>query len=354
MKIAMILSVVFAVFAHGVTVAGTGEDDTQNDELFFGALPATFSGTLPCADCPGIDYHLNLLPERAFFLRMNYRDRPGGPYDDMGRWLISSDEEHLMLQGGRDAPLWFSIESSEALRLLSSAGERIESSLNYSLRRQSAFSAFEPVMNLRGMYRYFADAGRFTECLTGLDMPVAAEAENRALEAAYSAASSNPGEASLVLVEGRVAQRMPMEGPGPVTMLVPLEFLGIWPGESCGPPLENERLADTRWRLTRLGDEAVFRSKTQQEQQLVFLQDNRIAGSDGCNRLAGNYSLAGSQLEIGPLAMTRMACPLGMQQAEVFRQALQAATDYRIIGRHLEMMGEDNDLLLRFEAASDP
>ena len=29
-------------------------------------LPATFKGTLPCADCAGIDYQLNLNPDHTF------------------------------------------------------------------------------------------------------------------------------------------------------------------------------------------------------------------------------------------------------------------------------------------------
>src|SRR5262245_27146713 len=34
-----------------------------------GTLPASFIGELPCADCPGIRYHVNLFPDRVFFLR---------------------------------------------------------------------------------------------------------------------------------------------------------------------------------------------------------------------------------------------------------------------------------------------
>jgi hypothetical protein len=37
-----------------------------------GTLPATFAGDLPCADCPGIRYQLELFPRQAFFLRMAY------------------------------------------------------------------------------------------------------------------------------------------------------------------------------------------------------------------------------------------------------------------------------------------
>ena len=37
--------------------------------------PATFTGNLPCADCPGIRYHLNLFADHVFFLRMTYQEQ---------------------------------------------------------------------------------------------------------------------------------------------------------------------------------------------------------------------------------------------------------------------------------------
>jgi len=39
-----------------------------------GAIPATFTGVLPCADCEAIDYHLDLFADRSFYLRTTYRD----------------------------------------------------------------------------------------------------------------------------------------------------------------------------------------------------------------------------------------------------------------------------------------
>ncbi|MGD8511510.1 MAG: YbaY family lipoprotein, partial [Gammaproteobacteria bacterium] len=35
-------------------------------------LPATFRGTLPCADCPGVSHHLDLWPDRVFHLRREW------------------------------------------------------------------------------------------------------------------------------------------------------------------------------------------------------------------------------------------------------------------------------------------
>jgi copper homeostasis protein (lipoprotein) len=52
------------------------------------------------------------------------------------------------------------------LRLRSPTGEEIESELAYALTRADAFAPIEPELELRGMYRYMADAAVFRECLT--------------------------------------------------------------------------------------------------------------------------------------------------------------------------------------------
>jgi copper homeostasis protein (lipoprotein) len=315
-----------------------------------GELPATFRGTLPCADCPGVDYHLDLLSDGVYFLRQTYRDRQGGPFDDIGRHLLSSDHDQLTLYGGREAPLRFAISAPDTLRLLDTDGGFIASELNYNLSRQPEQQPLEPRLLLRGMYTYLDDARRFQECLTGLDMPVATEADNRALEEAYLAAREQPGEALLASLEGRIAQRMPMEGPGPVPTLVPERFIGVWPEQSCPPPIELADFHTTYWRLSFLESEAVLPVPDQREPHLVFQEEDRLAGSDGCNRIVGDYQLDGASIELSRLATTRMACAEGMEQASRFLQALEKVNQYRIIGRHLEMLDASGSLRLRFEA----
>ncbi|MFO8005687.1 YbaY family lipoprotein [Thioalkalivibrio sp.] len=317
-----------------------------------GELPATFKGTLPCADCPGIDYHLNLLDEGVYFLRQNYQDREGGPFDDIGRYLLSSDRDQLTLYGGREAPLRLAISGPDTLRLLDRDGGHIESELNYDLSRQPALQPLEPRLLLGGMYRYLADAGRFQECLTGLNMPVATEADHRALEKAYLAARERPGEALLVSLEGQIAQRMPMEGPGPVATLVPERFIGVWPEQGCPPPIKLADLKNTYWRLSLLDSEGVQRAPDQREPHLVFHEEDRLAGSDGCNRIVGAYALEDASIELSMLATTRMACLEGMAQARRFLETLEEVSQYRIIGRHLEMLDESGNLRLRFEAVA--
>ena len=210
-----------------------------------GALPASFIGELPCADCPGIRYHVNLFPDRVFFLRTTYIGRADNAnFDDIGSWVVSSDRNTLILKGEREAPEIFAIKDRETLRKLDVEGREIESLLNYDLRRTKNIEPLEPRLAMRGMYRYFADAGLFTECLTRRKWPVAQEKDNAALESAYAKARLTTGEELLVNLEGQVAMRPKMEGQGAQLTLVVERFIGIWPGETCGArfssaPLEN-------------------------------------------------------------------------------------------------------------------
>ena len=314
------------------------------------ALPASFTGTLPCADCEGIDYRLDLFADRSFFLRTTYRGRTPGGFDDIGSFDWSSDGRALIAQGGREAPLRFAIVSADELRLLDLAGQPIDSKLDYSLRRAAGLPPLEPSLTLRGMYRYMADAAIFEECSTGRRLPVATEADNVALERGYLAARAEPGAPVMALVEGRIAQRMPMEGPGPVPTLVPERFLRMAPGESCPPRFATAPLEGTAWQLVSLGGEAVTVGEGRPRPGLTLLaEDGRAAGSDGCNRFMGSYTVEGEKLSFGQLASTMMACADGMDAAQRYTAALGATARYRTLGVHLELYDGAGTLLARFE-----
>ncbi|MDP5070113.1 MAG: copper resistance protein NlpE, partial [Congregibacter sp.] len=109
------------------------------------AEPTSFEGTLPCADCPGINWHLDLWPDGRFHLRRIYLDRGNGEHDsqntdrddgrddDMGRWRINPADDSLLLFGGREAPLRIAVIGDATLRLLDRQGRTIDSQLPYEL-----------------------------------------------------------------------------------------------------------------------------------------------------------------------------------------------------------------------------
>lgn len=104
-------------------------------------LPATFVGTLPCADCPGISYQVNLLVDHTFVSRMTYEERPAR-FDDHGSWRLADGGRTLVLQGERGAPVKFAIRDDGTLRMLDSAGREIASPTQsmYALARAPAFA----------------------------------------------------------------------------------------------------------------------------------------------------------------------------------------------------------------------
>lgn len=105
---------------------------------FLTDLPAAFVGDLPCADCEGIRYRLELFPDGRFYLRATYLGRGPEAYDDdSGRWEVSPDERTLSLEGDGDKPLRFAIQDAERLTKLDIDGAPIESDLNYDLVRRS-------------------------------------------------------------------------------------------------------------------------------------------------------------------------------------------------------------------------
>ena len=212
-----------------------------------GELPASFRGVLPCADCPGIRYDLNLFPDRSFFLRMTYLERPAvKPLDDIGRWALSGDGSTLTLTGGSGSPERFAVKGAGVLRKVDLQGREIDSQLNFDLRRTAAFERIEPRLAMRGMFRYMADAARFTECQTGQNWPVAMEGEYRTVEAAYLKTRRQPGDELLVSLDGQVAMRPNADSGQPVPTLVVERFIGIWFGKTCGSASATAQLQTSR------------------------------------------------------------------------------------------------------------
>ncbi len=323
-----------------------------------GTLPANFGGVLPCADCQGIRQSLDLFADGAFHWRSTYLGKPPTETpDDVGRWLFASDGRTLLLFGGREAPVRFDLRDDGALRLLDLEGRPIQSSFNYELRRApGAFAPFEARATLRGAYVYMADAANFTDCATGQRLPVAIEADSIALERAYTSAKQPPATPRLALVEGRIAQRMPMEGPGPRPTLVVDRFLRLGnSGETCPATPANVPLTGTRWRLTQLDGAPAAAAGAAARQREAWLQfdatQSRIAGSGGCNTVSGSYALDGATVRFSKVAGTMQACRDDPRQERAFVAMLGQAQRWLVAGSLLEFVDRDERLLARFEAA---
>lgn len=107
-----------------------------------GPLPATFAGVLPCADCRGIRYQLDLLPNWRFAESIqSLRDGDAQSVSiALGMWWISPDGRKLTLDMGSDPAgddhrsAW-QVKDARTLRMLDEQGDSIVSELNYELTR---------------------------------------------------------------------------------------------------------------------------------------------------------------------------------------------------------------------------
>lgn len=312
-------------------------------------LPALYSGVIPCADCPGIRYELDLRADNVFFERSTYLGRePDNVFDGVGHWSMG-DDKVLGLFGGGSAPQLWSMDDVNSLRKLDVHGKPIESQLNYTLTRQETYAPLAPKLKLRGAYQYMADAGVFEECLTGLKLAVAQEGDNAALEAAYTKSRKEPGQTLLASVEGQIVRRPAMEGDRMIDTLVVERFDQLWPNESCGARGVTHELEGTRWVLVRLGEELITLKDGQRELSIALEpSEHRVAGYAGCNRLIGAYELNGDRITFKQMALTRMACP-DMKYESAFAKAVEATRAWKITGPHLEFFDEGGNAVARFE-----
>lgn len=218
-----------------ITVVGVGRRSDGQAPGALGGLPASFAGTVACASCPGIEMHLDLFPDRTFYLGRTYIDR-GGPdeparRDEWGRWSVSSGGDVLALHAGRESPVFLSIVSDVELRLRDATGEEIVSDLPYDLARSATFDPIEPAGQFRGWYGYQADAASFKECLTGKTYRVQSE-DGGAIEEAFLAARATPDQELLAVIDGTLGLREGMEG-GPRPTVVVRQFVRLLPGRTC-------------------------------------------------------------------------------------------------------------------------
>ena len=313
-------------------------------------LPATFTGTLPCADCQGIRYHLNLFGDDSYFLRRTYVGKTGEPIDDVGSWALSSDRRMIVLMG-RGEPEWFALPAAGTLRKLDMLGRPIESKASIDLRRASTVQPLDVRLPLRGTYLNMADAATFLECSTGQRFPVAMEGANRELESTYAKVRPSPGAATLVEVEGRLAARPRMEGSGTQTTLVVDKVVRWLPKERCMPRFASAPLADTQWRLTHLGSTAVPAvADPRREASIVFdAASHTFSGTTGCNRLVGQFTVDQASMTL-VAAGTLMACRDDAKADAAMVGALKATRSYRITGRVLELIDGKGVTVARFEA----
>jgi heat shock protein HslJ len=151
----------------------------------------------------------------------------------------------------------------------------------------------------------------------------------------------------------------PAGAPGSGTVSTPANGLGrvqtdgrASPGASQAVTTRaGETLAGTAWNAVELNGAAVPLDVGGQDRRphLVFGTDGRLSGADGCNRLAGPYTLQAGAIMFGELVGTRMACPGADELARRFHEALNGVSRWRLVEDRLELSGTAGKPAIVFE-----
>jgi copper homeostasis protein (lipoprotein) len=313
------------------------------------SLPALYSGVLPCADCPGIRFDIDLRPANVYFLRMTYQGaKPERIYDDIGTWSLASDLRTIALKGARQSPMLFSVTSPTTLRKVDAEGQTIESELNYSVTRAPQYEAIAPEVPLRGMYSPAAEGAIVEECTTGLKLRLEGP-EAQALAGEFSKVRGGAQRPALLAVEGRI-ESLAAQGEAVDGKLVATTAAKFWPSETCGARGVTHDLEGSRWVLVRIGDRQIMALEGKPEPYIVLqAATKQIVGHAGCNRLSGGYTITGDALRLDEIATTRMACP-EIETENAFLNALETVSRWKLMDNQLALFDKSGAQVLQFES----
>ena len=194
-------------------------------------LPASYRGTISCADCRGTDTYLELRSDHSYMLEQRFLGRSGISSQriyTMGHF--SQNGDLLRLEAKTEPPRLFRIHTPEQLKLLDSQGKPDGHNVLSSSDQQLL-----PTGNLilRGHYVFSDDQGFFRECETNHSWPVATAGDSDALEAQYQALSAGPNAIVFARLQAHIANQPNATGDGSEEVLVVDHVISLNISEDC-------------------------------------------------------------------------------------------------------------------------
>lgn len=97
----------------------------------------TFRGTLPCADCPGIDTTLALKPDGTYTVHDVYQGKPDS-FDGDGTWTAEENGQRLRLDPNSksEQDRLFAVKSKDEIETLDMEGKPVTTAAPHSLKRE--------------------------------------------------------------------------------------------------------------------------------------------------------------------------------------------------------------------------
>lgn len=215
----LLILVAFAMLAG---CSDGGDDDAP--QLREASLPGVYAGLFPCEGCPGIESTLWLRADNSYFFRQEYAaddTREAADAYSLGRWNWISDERTIELRGAGPRRVFSRLDENTLIM-------RTDSKLEHRLTRDLTAPEFSATIRLNGTMRTHIDSASFTECLTGLVMPVSKGREFTRFQHQYRSAIRS-GDATFVELDGRFS----WSGDGTPKLLTIERFITVRVNGAC-------------------------------------------------------------------------------------------------------------------------
>lgn len=300
----------------------------------------SFIGVLPCADCPGISYHINLFRDGRFEARQEYLERN---YVNIvkGIWLLENRNLHLVNQ--QENLPGFHFLTADTIVMLGLNGQPILNNSLYQLPRDTEFKKLDTRQALLGRYQLDNNVATFTSCTTGESFTVANTQHHLPVMRQYQQNHKLKQQAVIATLVGRKGQDEQ------ANQLFIDSFDQFWPGANCAKNVTPDNYKGIVWRADKFANSNI---PAQLKIKVVFTDNDTVYGFSGCNNFSGNYKQQANLLNIQPLASTRKICTTGNKEEQRFLENLQNAERAEINGKKLQLF-KNNRVVLQFSAATN-
>ncbi len=343
-------------------------------------------GMLPCADCDGIDYQLNLKNDFTFKQKSVYKGKDEEILIDDGNWSFESDSI-ISVEGSDDRKLF--LIAGKELIMLDQDGNKIESSfkekyylhkdpstikeikeveevkdinplretieLNSSYYQEKFLNGVdfiargnEPNWTLEIDFEKFMSFATMYD--TKLNAPAVKGIKTQDSDVTLYRSKTDSGELVITLIKDNCQDNMSGEK-FPYKVRVEAKSsddVNYKTFEGCGKFLFDMRLYDI-WVMEELTGFNLKKEKlTKGLPQFEFnLNDMRFLGNAGCNSISGSIDVVGNKITFGNLMGTLMACANMKVEKAVVEALNQKTVTYSIDKLKLTIVSGKTKMVLK-------
>lgn len=307
-----------------------------------------YEGTLPCADCFGMQTKLVLKKDKTFLLRTVYKGKSDELIEKSGsfQWNDSKNGITLHMDGKPSLDHQYLVKENQLLKL-DRKGNKISGDLKdkYKLTKNTSNS-----YNLKPNEHIYWINSQKVKC-TGVAPMMCMQIQKSKTVVANNWKLFYDNIKGFNFEQGYLYKLIVREIKKPENE-VPADASSINYElvEIIEKAIDNKLRLHDIWALESIKGNKINQKEFKKNPQIeINLTDNRVLGNDGCNNFTGDINtLDSKQLKFGMLAGTKMACK-NMKLTDEISKSLNEIQLYKLDELHLTLYNSNKKELLKYK-----